>query len=366
MKVIRAEKKTFFRKFGIKIGAAVIALALIILVWGIELFSPPADEAISPDLYASAPLQETTEPKISVRETQLQQVAKAAALQDTSDVFVPYIPEQELSGKLSTPYIVLYDATHERILYKKNAEQLCYPASTTKILTACVAASICAPDTVFTVGDEVSLVAYDSSLAYLQKGQQMTFEMLLDAVMLPSGNDAAYVMAAGAGRLYAGDETLSAEAAVAVFCDLMNVTAKRIGALDSHFANPDGYHDDDHYTTAMDMMKIALYASSFDIVRNAYAKSETERTLLTGENFYWENSNPLIHTTSSYYYPYANGIKTGFTDQAGSCLVGSAEKDGVEIIAVTMNSPSIATRNSDLITMFDTAFTYCIPSETHS
>ena len=139
----------------------------------------------------------------------------------------------------------------------------------------------------------------------------------------------------------------------------MNNTAQRLGAYSSHFSCPDGYHDDENYTTAADMMKIASYASSFECIRNAYGKHEAEHTFLSGEEYSWENSNPLIDPDSTYYYPYATGLKTGFTDQAGSCLVASAEKEGVEIIAVALDGLSVDQRNHDLIAMFEAEFQCC-------
>ena len=256
----------------------------------------------------------------------------------------------------STNSLLLYDVTHSQILYEKNAHEKAYPASTTKLLTACVAAQYCDRDTVFTVGEELSFVAWDSSIAYLGRGEKLTFEQLIDALLLPSGNDAAYVMAAGVGRIYADDPSLSPEDAVEIFVGLMNQTAQKIGATESHFTCPDGYHDDDHYTSAFDMMKIAVYASSFETVRNSYAKYEAEHDVITGESYYWENSNPLINPSSPYYYPYATGMKTGFTDEAGSCLVASAERDGVKLVAVALGGISIYERNQNLIDLFDAAW----------
>ena len=255
-----------------------------------------------------------------------------------------------------TPYLVLYDATNKRVLFDLNGDEVCYPASTTKILTACVAAQYCDEDTIFTVGDELNLVAWDSSRAYLLEGQQISFPILLDALMLPSGNDAAYVMAAGVGRIYAGDENLPYQEAVDIFLKLMNQTAKKIGALDSHFTCPDGYHCDDHYVTAMDMAKIAVYASEFECVRNAYSKFEEEYTLDNGDYFYWENTNPLINPYSASYYEYATGLKTGYTDEAGCCLVATAEKDGTKLVAVALRSPSNGQRNIELTELFERGF----------
>lgn len=348
-------KRVRWRRIGGTFCIAIMLLALLLCVWGTDQAGSEAGGTVLN--VNGSPIEPDTGP--SDRQLAAQEAFSASFLAGTEEDQMPEVSSSALNKKLSTEYVVLYDVTHSQILYTKNADQRCYPASTTKLLTASVAAKFCAPDTEFVVGDELSLVAYDSSLALLQKGQRLTFEMLLDALLLPSGNDAAYVMAAGVGRLYAGDDSLPAEEAVAVFVGLMNQTAQRIGATDSHFVTPDGYHDDDHYTTAMDMMRIALYASTFDVVRESYGKSEASHTLLTGEEYYWENSNPLINDWSSCFYTYATGMKTGFTDQAGSCLVASAEKDGIEMIAVTMNALSIDARNNDLRTMFDAAFASC-------
>lgn len=367
MKELQSDKKVFFgsirwRRIGGMFCILIMMLAIVLCVWGSEQALSGSDapqNSASPTALAVNGTPVALDIGPSARQLAVKETFSSMFHEGGQVSLLPEVSQTALNKKLTTEYVVLYDVTHSQVLYTKNAEERCYPASTTKLLTACVAAKFCAPDTEFTVGEELSLVAYDSSLALLKKGQKLTFEMLLDALLLPSGNDAAYVMAAGVGRMYAGDDSLSAEDAVSVFIGLMNQTAKRIGALDSHFVTPDGYHDDDHYTTAMDMMRIALYASSFEAVRASYGKCEASHTLLTGESYYWENSNPLIDGSSSCYYTYANGMKTGFTDQAGSCLVASAKKDGVEMIAVTMNGLSIDARNQDLTTMFDMAFQSC-------
>ena len=306
---------------------------------------PPPEESSELETPAYAP---------SARLLELSEKNKAARLPTPPGGKKLKEVAQDLS--FSTNSLILYDVTHSQILFEKNAHETAYPASTTKLLTACVAAQYCDRDTVFTVGEELSFVAWDSSIAYLGRGEKLTFEQLLDALLLPSGNDAAYVMAAGTGRIYAGDPSLSPEDAVQVFVELMNQTAQKIGATESHFTCPDGYHDDDHYTSAFDMMKIAVYASSFEPVRNSYSKYEAEHEIITGESYYWENSNPLINPFSEYYYSYATGQKTGFTDEAGSCLVASAERDGVELVAVALGGISIYERNQNLIDLFEAAW----------
>lgn len=359
-----ARRRRGWRRIGGICCVFLIMAAIVLWIWGTDRAPADGDRQIAAADGTGEP-DGSAVPQVgsSARQLAMKDAFASEFHTNTPVQMIPEVSKKALDKKLTTEYVVLYDCTHAQILYSKNASERCYPASTTKLLTACVAAKFCAPDTAFTVGEELSLVAYDSSLALLKKGQRLTFEMLLDALLLPSGNDAAYVMAAGVGRIYAGDESLSAEDAVAVFVELMNQTAKRIGAEDSHFVTPDGYHDDDHYTTAMDMMRIALYASSFDAIRASYGKSEVSYTLLSGEDYYWENSNPLIDSTSACFYSYANGMKTGFTDQAGSCLVASAKKDDVELIAVAMNGRSIDARNQDLTAMFEMAFEACETEE---
>lgn len=262
-------------------------------------------------------------------------------------------------GPITALGAVLFDETHDTVLYSVNPDTRCYPASLTKLMTAAIACRYCSPDTIFTVGSEISLVQFGSSLAYLEAGQQLNFSTILDALLLPSGNDAAYTIAVRVGRIAAGDETLDDAAAVSVFCDLMNDAAQEIGAVNTHFVNPDGFHDDNHYTTPMDMVLISRYALTFPSIRLTVSKPAASDLLVTGEPApAWQNSNSLIKTGSSFYYPYATGLKTGFTDEAGYCLAASAQKDGVELIAITMNSPGANDRWTNSTYLFDAGFAY--------
>lgn len=335
-------------------GIVLLFAAVVFCAWLSDsvVKNEPEDTAAVPVMTQEEPVPYAP----SAEQLALREQFDSTFLDSECDGIYDALLVETINSALTTPHLVLYDATHSKILFAQGENEKCYPASTTKLMTACVAAQLCTMDTEFTVGDELSLVAWDSSVAGLERGERLNFEMLLDALLLPSGNDAAYVMAAGVGRLYAQDDTLSTQEAVSVFCDLMNHTARLLGASGSHFSCPDGYHDLENYVTAADMMKIAAYASSFACIRTACSKHEATHTFLSGETFTWENSNPMIDPESEYYYPYATGMKTGFTDEAGSCLVASAEKDGVRIIAVALDGLSIETRNADLTAMFEAAF----------
>lgn len=257
---------------------------------------------------------------------------------------------------IQSPYAIVYDVESDEVLYAKNAEEKCFPASTTKILTAATILSNAPEDFVFTAGDELDFVNAGSSLAMITKGCQLDVPTMIDALMLPSGNDASYTAAANIGRLLADDENLPADKAVEEFMEEMNRTARRIGCENTHFTVPDGFHDDEHYTTVKDMLKITLYAENFDYLMESAKKSYSNATFITGEQISWTNSNQLIHEYSDNYYMYATGLKTGMTDQSGHCVVATAERFGHQLICIVFGSESAALRWNDTIALLDASF----------
>lgn len=264
---------------------------------------------------------------------------------------------KELDETVTADYVALYDVTADEFIYMKNAQKKCYPASTTKMLTAIVASSIITdPDTVITVGDEITMIGYDSSIAGLTQGMKLKFETLMDALMIPSGNDAAYTMAVACGRIYAKNDKLSNEEALKVFMVLVNETAQKIGATKTHFTAPDGFHDDNHYTCAADLAKIGDYAKSIPIVANSCAKETADWELVSGEKISWSNSNAILHKDSEYYSEYCDGLKTGFTDEAGTCLVASATIDDHTFIVADMRSLSLYCKYDECNLMLKHAF----------
>ena len=263
----------------------------------------------------------------------------------------------ELDACLTTAYVALYDMTADEIIYSKDLNKKIYPASTTKLLTAITASSIIKdPKTVITVGNEIEMCNWESSKAYIEEGMKLTFEMLMDALLLPSGNDAAYTMAVNAAKIYKNDQSLTNEEAVEIFMGLVNDCAKQIGASHTHYVTPDGWHDDDHYTSAYDLAVIGDYAKTVPIVRNSCAKPYVEWELLSGGFISWTNSNKLILENSGFYSKYNDGLKTGFTDEAGTSVVASATMEGHTFIAVAMNGYTLYTKYQDCNTLFRKAF----------
>lgn len=239
---------------------------------------------------------------------------------------------------VSAKAAVLMKAASKEILFSKHALDEIQPASTAKLLTAIVAVELSGKKEKFTVGSEIQLIASDSSRAYLVQGQVLSLEQILDALLLPSGNDAAYVIAANLGRKLAGDDSLKAKAAVKRFLQKMNETADEIGVVHSNFLSPDGYDANGQYTTAYDMALIASKALKYDEILGTVKKAKARHILLSGEDVTWYNSNKLIKEGSGYYYKYAIGLKTGSSGEAGRCLISAAKKDEEVYISVVMDA----------------------------
>ncbi len=196
-----------------------------------------------------------------------------------------------------------------------------------------------------------------SSIAHLGRGNKLDLQTMLEAIILPSGNDAAYTAAANVGRIIKGDENISTKDAIKAFCDEMNVLAKELGAKNSHFANPDGIHDDNHYTTAADMALISKAALEQPLLAQVVGEEKAVRSLLSGEaGITWHNTNYLLRTDNRFYLEGATGLKTGYTSEAGYCLAASAEKNNVKLIAIMMNSPNGDGRFDDAVGLFNVCF----------
>lgn len=209
-----------------------------------------------------------------------------------------------------------------------------YPASITKLLTCYVVLQHMEPEDTVTVGDAISLVEEDSSVADLQEGDVLTVEQLIAAMMLPSGNDAAQVAAVATGRVIAGYEDLPCEQAKEVFVKEMNVQAELLGMHNSHFVSPDGWHDENHYTTMADLVTLSRVVLQNQTILK-YTTRAKETVQLSDRELEWENTNFLLYEGGEAYVPSAIGLKTGYTGAAGGCLVSAFfETDRVILIGV--------------------------------
>lgn len=228
-------------------------------------------------------------------------------------------PEASLS--LSAESAVLIDANSGNVLYSKNHTERMEMASTTKIMTALVAAE--SFDSKKTVRVSPEAVGVEGSSVYLYEGEQITMEELLYSLLLQSANDAATAIA------------IAVAGSVEEFADMMNARASEMGLDNTHFTNPHGLSDNEHYTTAYDLAIIASHALKNETVREIV--STYKKTIPIDSRC---NPRTLVnHNKMLRLYDGAIGVKTGFTKRAGRCLVSAAERDGLTLIAVTLNAP---------------------------
>ena len=261
----------------------------------------------------------------------------------------PNHPEYLEQSHLTCSAAILIEAESGEVIFEKNADVQMYPASTTKIMTALLAITMGDLNQICTVSETALDVPEDSSKVGLAVGEQVNLLDIIYATMLISGNDGANVIA----------EAVSGN--IPDFVHLMNRAATAMGCISTHFANAHGYHDENHYSTARDMAVIARNAMQNETFRQiAFTKSKT----LPADNVYRERTftttNKLINYTENYadrYYQYANGIKTGHHSAAGYCLVSSAVKNGVNLIAVVFDSSTDASSYRDTIRLMEYGFT---------
>jgi len=230
------------------------------------------------------------------------------------------IAVEELDGE----HIFLYNArSGELVFCNTDAEDALYPASITKLFSAWVALQILPEDAVITAGWELGLLQPGSSAAFIALDSRLTVEMLIEGMLLPSGNDAALVLAAAVGRRLLEDKKATASAAVAEFVAEMNRAAQALGFRNSHFENPDGYHAENHYSCPADLARIAGLALDEPVIARCMELQKDKVTFVSGETHIWENTNRLLNPGSAYYCPDAIGMKTGYTGSAGYCLMAA-------------------------------------------
>jgi D-alanyl-D-alanine carboxypeptidase (penicillin-binding protein 5/6) len=222
--------------------------------------------------------------------------------------------------ELAAESAILMDFTTGQVLFEKNADQPAPPASTTKIVTALVALERGDLKQEIVVSDNASRA--EGSSVYLSGGETHSLEELLYGVLLSSGNDASLAVAEG----LAGSETL--------FADWMNQKAQALGAKSSNFKNCSGLPEEGHYTTAYDLALITRYALN-NPVFDAMVKTKSKNLSWPGK----EHDRLLYnHNKLLWRYQFADGVKTGYTREAGRCLVSSATKNGHRLITVVFNS----------------------------
>lgn len=248
----------------------------------------------------------------------------------TKTVTVTHISEPECKGA------ALYAVSGGRMLYSDNINEKTAPASLTKLLTASVALKYVGNDEVFTVGSEQSMVQPYSSLCGLEYGDMLTMYDLVTGLLMSSGNDAAYTIAVSVARHSEDGEDMSDEEAVEYFCKLMNSFAEEIGMKNSHFTTPDGWDDEDQYTTVKDLIALGEYALSVPEIREISGTFSKDVIIYSGKGFSWKNSNEMLDPLSQNYDEGVIGMKTGTTHNAGNCLVTAYKQKRKTYLAVVV------------------------------
>ena len=247
---------------------------------------------------------------------------------------------------VSAESAILIDADTGAMLYAKNIHQKEYPASTTKILTTLIASERCGMDEIVDFSyDAVHDIDPGSNHIAIEPGEQLTMEECLNAILIRSANEVSFAVAEHISGTTWQD-----------FGDIMNERAKELGCVDSHFVNPNGLPNEDHYTSAYDL---AMIGKAF-FANEALCKMTMTHMLhiLPSErqpdDIMEVNKMELI-PGGKYAYPYLVGCKTGYTDAARSTLVSCAEKDGMKLICVVMRDEN-PNYYEDTISLFDYGF----------
>lgn len=247
-------------------------------------------------------------------------------------------PVSLIDPTLTAKNAYVFDYNSDTVIYYKDSSDPIAPASTTKLLTALTASRYCSFDEAVTVGTEIGYLTEEGSRAWLFQGDKLTMEQLLVAMLLPSGNDAAYAVAVHVGAKIIGKAGLSNEQYIECFVEAMNETAKSVGAQASNFISPDGYDTDGQYTTAFDLAQIAKACLSNETLAQIMGSYTIYDTWLNGREVTYYNTNELLNPNGEYYYADAIGLKTGNSSQAGSCLVSAAVINGKTYVCVLMGS----------------------------
>lgn len=249
----------------------------------------------------------------------------------------------------------VYDCAENRLLFALgDTEEALAPASLTKLLTAYTALLYLPEEQVITVGEEINAIDPESSVAGLQVGNELSAGMLVQGLIMQSGNDAAYTLAAAAGRQIAGDSTLSWEMAVGLFVDEMNAQARKLGMTNTHFMNPDGIDADGHYTSVSDLITISLAVIENESILTYAGMASSYVFFESGQDYVWKNSNYLLHDDLSFYCADAIGLKTGSTAAAGKCLIALFKRaDGTMLLAGVLGSTSDGERYTDIMTLYE-------------
>ena len=250
--------------------------------------------------------------------------------------------------KVNAKAALMIEKNTGKIIYEENAKEKKYPASVTKILTAILVLENCELDDVATVSENsISNIPSGYVIAPLFVGEKISIEDLLYALMLKSANDAAYVLAEHVGGSVEG------------FSEMMNKKAKELGCENTHFVNPNGIHNEEHYTTAYDLYLISKYAmenEKFAKIVSTFQYTLSATNKYPNKDRVMQSTNYFLNQKSKFYNKDIKGIKTGTTLEAGNCLITEITRDGFDYITVVLGAETSESKFSETQKIIKYAF----------
>lgn len=298
-------------------------LALCLMASGFSAFAEPEDTEIETEAEEQEEKEEPTEDKNGR----------------------PILPDRETA--------ILVDAKSGIVLYEKDSDKKMYPASTTKAMTALLvveaieSGQIKLEDVITVTEEALEGLAEDGSGINLKVGEEISVKSLLYGLMVASGNDAANVLAT------------AVSGSVDAFVEKMNARSAELGLENTHFVNPHGLHDENHYSTAADLARIAKEGMKNENFYNAVnvAHIKIPPTNLSEERYYI-NTNGLMSAMRyrEYHYKDSVGVKTGHTSDAGYCLISAAKRGSLMLIGVVLNGEDVSNSHRDSIRILDYGF----------
>ena len=319
-----------------------VAALLFILGLVVMITMTPGVAENPPETTVVTTEPETTEPETTEPETTEPPTDPA----DTT-------PPEQLELTASKAFV--YDCSENVLLYAGgDMEEKASPASLTKLMTALVALDYLEEDAIVTVGEEITWIDPESSIAALQTGNRLTVRMLVQGLLMQSGNDAAYTLAVAGGRVISQEPELDRKQALGVFVDAMNKKCRDMELVNTHFMNPDGIDEEGHYSCSRDLIAISLLAMENETILEFCGMASDYVVFESGQDYVWKNSNYLLHEDLSFYTPEAIGLKTGSTANAGKCLISAfRQEDGRVLLVGVLGSTGDGERYTDTLTLYD-------------
>jgi len=260
-------------------------------------------------------------------------------------------PGANAAAAINSPYGALYNLTDNIFVYGKRVDDRVYPSGTVKLLTALVVYDALPQDFIFEVSSEIDMISRGSGVAGLIEGQRVNMEGILTALLIPIGNDAAYTISVNTARELSGSGGASNRELNDYFLRLMNEYAQNLGAENSSFSNPDGFHAADNYSTVRDLTIIAAQAAVNPLVSAICGKIEHEVRFESGGTSSWSNSNAFL-TLENWDI---RGLRTAYTDESAFSAQILADVDGKTYIAAVSGSATAAVREQDIIRLLQMA-----------